>query len=130
MRSLTRPLGQINVLFCDDATIRTLNATYRDQDKPTNVLSFPAGPIPGTPGQSRFLGDIAIARETVLREAKDQEKDVRDHTAHLVVHAILHLLGYDHTAARDAEVMETAERAVLKSLGIADPYIVTIKERT
>lgn len=124
------PLDQIAVSFCNDEAIRGLNATFRGYDKPTNVLSFPAGPAPDVPGQSAFLGDIAVARETVIAEARDQEKDVRDHTAHLVVHGVLHLLGYDHETAQDAPAMEAQERAILRSLGIADPYIVTAKEPT
>ncbi len=113
------PLG---VLFTDDAAVRALNARYRDQDKPTNVLSFPADPDTLPPDQKAFLGDLVLARETVEGEAAMQGKTVAAHTDHLVVHGVLHLLGHDHVDPAAAEVMETLERAILERLGYGDPY--------
>ena len=117
------PAGELTatLLLADDAAIRELNREWRGLDKPTNVLSFPAT-APVLPGVPRHLGDIAIAYETVLREAEDEGKSVADHTAHLVVHGILHLLGEDHMEDEEAEAMERLEVAALARLGIADPY--------
>lgn len=109
--------GEVAVLLTDDATIRTMNATWRGLDKPTNVLSFPAGES-GAP----HLGDIAIAFETVEREAASENKGFFDHLAHLSIHGYLHLIGFDHETDREAERMEHLETRILASLGIADPY--------
>lgn len=101
-----------------DAAVRRLNRTYRDQDKPTNVLSFPAAP-----DDTHFLGDIALARQTVLRECREQGKRPADHLTHLVMHGTLHLLGYDHELGeRQARQMEKLETRLLAAMGIADPY--------
>lgn len=124
------PIGEVGLLFCNDDAIRRLNATYRGKDKPTNVLSFPAGPGPAQPGQPTFLGDIAVARETVLAEASEQKKTVRDHTAHMIVHGLLHLLGHDHEEPREADVMENLERRILESLRIENPYLLRVAEPT
>lgn len=107
--------GELSLLFTDDAAMRRLNRQWRDQDRPTNVLSFPqaAGPL---------LGDVILAAETVAREATLAEKPLEDHMAHLIVHGFLHLLGYDHETEAEAEAMEELERAALQRLGIADPY--------
>ena len=113
--------AELSLLFCDDATIRALNASWRQQDKATNVLSFPAAP-PGRLAAARLLGDVALAFETVEREAREQGKPLRDHVAHLIAHGILHLLGFDHENDADAERMERSERAALARLGLADPY--------
>jgi len=110
----------VAVALMDDRAMRTLNKTYRGKDKPTNVLSFPSGEA--TEGKRRRLGDVAMALGTVKREAKAQGKTVSDHVTHLMVHAVLHLLGYDHEAEPDAEEMEAIERKTLAALGIADPY--------
>ena len=109
------------VLLTDDASIRRLNAQWRRIDKPTNVLSFPAGSHQQGPVTS--LGDIAIAYETTAREAKEEGKPLADHLAHLAVHGFLHLLGYDHDSDADAETMEGLERVILARLGIPDPYV-------
>jgi probable rRNA maturation factor len=109
------------VLLTDDAEMRALNAQWRGQDKPTNVLSFPAPDGFG-------LGDIALGHETVAREAAAQGKSLAAHTAHLLVHGFLHLLGYDHEGDGDAAEMEARERAILSVLGIADPYVVEMSE--
>lgn len=113
--------AEIAVMLADDAMVRNLNAQWRAKDKPTNVLSFPAV-APARIAEAPMLGDIVIARETVLREARDEDKTPSDHLRHLVVHGVLHLLGYDHETDDDAEKMEALERAILAGLGIADPY--------
>ena len=113
------PGAEISLLLCDDACIRDLNARWRGQDKPTNVLSFPAAADPTT---TPILGDIAIAFETLAREAGDDGKSLPAHFIHLLVHGVLHLVGYDHQSDAEAEVMEHLERASLASLGIDDPY--------
>ncbi|WP_281017680.1 MULTISPECIES: rRNA maturation RNase YbeY [unclassified Minwuia] len=116
--------GDISVALMDDASIQVLNRDYRGKDAPTNVLSFPVeedgGILP--PGERLPLGDIAVALETVVREAVEEEKTLAAHLTHMVVHGTLHLLGYDHELDSEAEEMETMERDVLASLGIADPY--------
>lgn len=109
--------GGATVLLTDDAAVQDLNARFRQQDKPTNVLSFPTAPNP-----EHHLGDIALAYETCAREAHEQKKTLGDHLQHLVAHGVLHLLGYDHMTDEEAEEMEGLERVVLASLGIADPY--------
>lgn len=112
--------AEVSLLLCDDAAIRRLNADWRGQDKPTNVLSFPAaGPPPGGPP---VLGDIAVAWETTRREADQEGKTLEAHLAHLLVHGVLHLLGHDHATDPQAEAMEGLERRILERLGIADPY--------
>jgi probable rRNA maturation factor len=120
----------LSVLFTDDATMRRLNASYRGQDKATNVLSFPAdadaddgaGGAGTGPGEPPLLGDIAIGLEAVLREAEDEGKSPADHVCHLIVHGTLHLLGYDHVDDTEAHVMERLEAQVLAGLGVPDPY--------
>jgi probable rRNA maturation factor len=112
---------EVSLLLTDDAGVRALNAAWRDKDRPTNVLSFPAPAQPGVPGP-RHLGDIALAFETLEREARDEGKTLADHAAHLIVHGTLHLLGYDHESTGEAEIMEALEVKALKSLKIADPY--------
>jgi probable rRNA maturation factor len=116
------PAAEVSVLLCDDAIIAALNARWRGRDEPTNVLSFPAPPA-GDPAAPAHLGDIAIACETVIREARDQNLPVAQHLAHLAVHGFLHLLGYDHLTDDEAERMERLEREILASLGIPDPYV-------
>ncbi|MBL8530410.1 MAG: rRNA maturation RNase YbeY [Hyphomonadaceae bacterium] len=112
--------GSVSLLLGDDAAIAALNTQFRGKPGPTNVLSFPpAGPGEGADG---FLGDIALAAETIVAEAEFQGKRFEHHAAHLVVHGFLHLLGYDHEAEAAAEAMEARERAILAALGIADPY--------
>ncbi len=112
---------ELSIMLADDAALRDLNRRFRAIDKPTNVLSFPAGgePLPGAP---LALGDIAIAFETCAAEAAREGKPMADHLAHLVVHGVLHLRGYDHEHDRDAAVMEPLETAILARLGVADPY--------
>jgi probable rRNA maturation factor len=111
--------AELSVVLTHDRAIRVLNRQWRDQDKPTNVLSFPALPVPGGP---RLLGDIVIAYETTAAEAVAQDKPFDHHLVHLAVHGFLHLLGYDHESDSDAEEMERRERRILSRLGIPDPY--------
>jgi probable rRNA maturation factor len=111
---------EVNIALFGTRDARRLNRDWRGKDYATNVLSFPYRPEPGE--KSALLGDLAICPAVVAREAREQGKRVRDHFAHLVVHGVLHLLGYDHERERDAIEMETIERKVLAKLGIADPY--------
>ncbi|WP_083238968.1 rRNA maturation RNase YbeY [Methyloceanibacter superfactus] len=116
----SRPASyEITIVLTDDAEMRTLNRDWRGKDAPTNVLSFPAGDAPGEPGP---LGDVVIAYETAAKEAADDKLTLADHISHLVVHGVLHLLGFDHMQDDEAERMEALERRGLASLGIADPY--------
>jgi probable rRNA maturation factor len=111
--------AEVSLLFCDDARIRELNRRYRGQDKPTNVLSFP-GPDPIE--TAHVLGDIAIAHETVAREALEQGKTLGHHCRHMIIHGFLHLLGYDHEVETEAEAMEAMEIRILRRLGVDNPY--------
>ena len=117
--------AELAVMLTDDAGIRTLNHNWRGIDKATNVLSFPALQPTGPRGDDdapRMLGDIAIAYETMRREADDERKPFADHLSHLAVHGFLHLIGYDHENDDDAAAMETLEQEILAQLGIPDPY--------
>lgn len=144
---------EISLLLADDARVRALNLAYRGQDKPTNVLSFAAldaddadqsgdsemdtdtdtvdtvppdcAPLPRPPDQPVILGDIVLARETLLREAGDQSIPPRHHLMHLVAHGVLHLLGYDHETEEEAEAMEGLETRILAAWGVADPHAPT-----
>jgi probable rRNA maturation factor len=109
--------GEVAVLLTDDAAVRDLNARFRGQDKPTNVLSFPAPENP-----EGLLGDLALARGVLVREASEQGKPLAHHLQHLVIHGVLHLIGYDHETDGDAERMESLERQLLADLGVPDPY--------
>lgn len=113
------PDAEVSVVLTDDARVRVLNRVYRGKDAPTNVLSFPPGPVPP---RMPLLGDIVLARETVEAEAAvaGMTRDV--HLTHLVVHGLLHLFGYDHLEEDQAEVMEGTERDVLARLGLPNPY--------
>ena len=112
----------LSLLFTDDAAIARLNRDWRGQDKPTNVLSFPAAPGINPLGPEP-LGDIALAHETCAREAAEEGKTLAAHVAHLVIHGVLHCLGEDHEDDAQAEAMEAREIAALARLGIADPYV-------
>lgn len=113
---------ELSLVFTDDDAIRTVNREWRGQDKPTNVLSFPAFPLEpgGQPGP--MLGDIVLAEETLRREALDLAIAFDDHLTHLLVHGFLHLFGYDHMTEEEAAVMEGLETRILAQLGLADPY--------
>jgi probable rRNA maturation factor len=109
--------AEVSLLLTDDAAVQVLNRDWRGMDKPTNVLSFPA-----PPGAPALLGDVALAFETVAREAAEQGKSIENHTRHLLVHGVLHLVGYDHAQDGEAERMEGRERQILAGLGVPDPY--------
>ncbi len=128
---------EISLLGCNDARIAALNADFRGKPQPTNVLSWPAEdraarvpggqparPQPDANGPPEELGDIAIAYDTCRREADDAGKDLPDHVSHLLVHGLLHLLGYDHIRDEDAALMERIESGILALMGLADPYRV------
>ncbi|MCS6626345.1 rRNA maturation RNase YbeY [Roseibacterium beibuensis] len=124
-RAATAALGAVEggvvVLLADDETVRDLNARFRDRDRPTNVLSFPAAEM-SVPSQAPPLGDIVLAYGVCAAEAAAQGKTLADHLSHLTVHGVLHLLGRDHEAEAEAEEMEAEERSILATLGVADPY--------
>ena len=123
---------EVSLLACDDARITVLNADFRDKPSATNVLSWPseergadtdgARPDLPDPGFDPELGDIAIAYDTCAREAAEAGKSLTDHTTHLIVHAVLHLLGYDHERDLDATLMEGIEVEILGKMGLPDPY--------
>ena len=115
-----RDSAALTVRVVDEAEIRMLNRTYRGQDRPTNVLSFPVGDMPGM--QVSLLGDVVVCAPVVKRQAREQRKTERAHWAHMVVHGTLHLLGYDHMAPADAEEMEQVEKVILDRFGYEDPY--------
>jgi len=122
---------EIDVLLTDDQRVRDLNGTYRDKDTATNVLSFASWwdddcPPPPAPDVPISLGDLALALETLRSEATADDKSLRAHFIHLVLHGSLHLLGYDHIDDADAEIMEDLETQLLASLGIDDPHSLPI----
>jgi len=114
--------GEVVVLLTDDAAQAGLNARFREREGSTNVLSFPAAPAILPPGTPAPLGDLSLAYGVCAAEAEAQGKTLADHLTHLVVHGALHLLGRDHLDEAEAEAMEAEERAILASLGVADPY--------
>jgi probable rRNA maturation factor len=116
--------GIVTVRLSGDRAVRRLNHMFRGIDRPTNVLSFPADASPVPRGAPVLLGDVVVAYRTVAREAAAQGKPFADHLMHLVVHGVLHLLGYDHDRSAAARRMETLEIRILASFGIADPYVV------
>ncbi|MEX6508853.1 rRNA maturation RNase YbeY [Jiella sp. M17.18] len=115
--------SEISVTLADDATVRGVNAEWREKDKPTNILSFPMADLgPGDlPGP--LMGDLILAYETVAREAAEEGKAFSDHLRHLLVHGFLHLMGFDHVDEDEAAAMEAEEVAILSGFGIADPYL-------
>ncbi|MBV1933793.1 MAG: rRNA maturation RNase YbeY [Parvibaculaceae bacterium] len=123
---------ELSVLLADDEFIHTLNRKYRGKDKPTNVLSFPQADLHVTDEAGLMgevaLGDVVLAIETVEDEARAQAKTFEHHLTHLVVHGVLHLLGYDHESDADAEEMEALEVEILKGMKVSNPYTATQKE--
>jgi probable rRNA maturation factor len=130
--TLPDPYGrvvEVSIVLADDAEIAGLNQQFRDRDGATNVLSFPAlsdeeqlGSLLGVDGPPVLLGDVVLAFETISTEAADQDKIFGEHVTHLLIHGILHLLGYDHLDDAEAQVMEQLEIRALAALGVADPY--------
>jgi probable rRNA maturation factor len=116
------PDVEISIRLCDDDEIRALNLAWRNKDKATNVLSFPAA----AGNQGLLLGDVVIAFEYVSEEARQAGRSLRDQLTHMLVHGLLHLLGFDHENEFDAEKMEDLERRILAQLGIDDPYSDTV----
>ncbi|NJC35262.1 putative rRNA maturation factor [Sphingomonas jejuensis] len=119
---------EVSVRFTSDAEVQTLNAGYRGKDKPTNVLSFPMvqpdllDGLDATDDGEVLLGDIVLAEGVCRAEAAEKRISLEDHATHLVVHGLLHLLGYDHQGTDAAEAMESLERVAMAGLGLADPY--------
>jgi len=114
---------EVAVRIIDADEMRTLNRLYREQDKPTNVLSFPAGAITGMPDTAcRLLGDVVICAPVVAAEAKEQGKSLADHWGHMLVHGTLHLLGFDHETEAEAVEMERLETSILAAGNVMDPY--------
>jgi probable rRNA maturation factor len=123
MAALGRRKGELTLRIVGAAESRALNRRYRKKDKPTNVLSFPSEKMGTDLDLSPFfLGDIVICAAVVNREAREQGKRREAHWAHMVVHGVLHLLGFDHIRPADAKVMERRERAILSRLSFPDPY--------
>jgi len=112
--------GELSIRVVDEAESRSLNSRFRDRQYATNVLAFPAN-LPGE-FELPLLGDLAICRDVIEREASEQGKQTEAHWAHMVVHGTLHLLGYDHQTQSQAHLMESLEVQVLRGLGYADPY--------
>ena len=130
------PVVEISLLFTNDTEIQALNRDYRGKDRPTNVLSFPDTPLDPSEladailmEEPLLLGDIVMARETVMREAAVQNKILSDHLVHLLVHGLLHLAGFDHMEENEAEKMENLEIMILQSLHIPNPYELSEQPR-
>jgi len=120
----TADFPEINIQVVDEVLIRELNETYRHKSGPTNVLSFPFEAPPGLPEEEAeaLLGDIVICAQVVSREAEQQDKTLQAHWAHMVVHGVLHLLGYDHLEDEEADAMESLEVQLLNELAFPNPY--------
>jgi probable rRNA maturation factor len=114
---------ELSLVLADDERVAALNHRWRHRAGPTNVLAFAFDEQPAPPAPL-MLGDVVLAYETVTKEAKDQGKPLADHLRHLIIHGVLHLLGYDHEAAGPARRMETLETRILATLGVPDPYRV------
>lgn len=114
--------AEISIVLADDSFVQDLNKNYRDKDKPTNVLSFPQTEEDEMNMPAIMLGDIIIASGVIKHEAQEQEKTIKDHYTHMLVHGCLHLLHYDHITDEQAEEMESLEIKILNTLGIKNPY--------
>ena len=120
--------SELSVLVTDDAQIQELNAQWREKNKATDVLSFPASDLAVGDKPGPMLGDIVLSMQTIEREAKGAGIGTDDHLTHLIVHGLLHLLGYDHENDVDAEKMESLEKVILEQMGIKDPYSVQVAD--
>lgn len=118
--------GEVSILLSDDSAVRDINRQWRDLDKPTNVLSFPAADTPATKGH---LGDIVIAYETLRRECEAEDRLFLHHLAHLTVHGFLHLIGYDHETDAQADEMESLESRIMTAMNLPDPWTTARRER-
>jgi len=114
--------SELSLLFTDDTTMQAINNKWRGQNKPTNVLSFPAFAIRPNETPKSILGDIILAFETITREAQSEGKNFDHHLNHLILHGLLHLLGYDHEREEEAIIMEGHEIAILRQFAIPNPY--------
>jgi probable rRNA maturation factor len=122
-RAIARRAVEVSIVLANNAAVQRLNRTYRGKDKPTNVLSFPAhGPDSGQ--GPCLLGDVIVAYGVAAQEARMEDKTLNAHLAHLVLHGVLHLLGYDHKDDRQAAVMERLETVIMARMGFADPYAI------
>ncbi len=119
-KPIAKTQQELTIRVVSEAESQTLNHQYRYKNKPTNVLSFPPSKIPGFELDS--LGDLAICAAVVAKEAKQQHLQINAHWAHMLVHGLLHLLGYDHVNEADAANMEQLEAIILKQLGFSNPY--------
>ena len=119
------PIYALTIRIIGTAESRALNRRWLGKDKPTNVLSFPSSSLksPSLQPPANLLGDLAICAPVVIREAREQGKLAEAHWAHMVVHGVLHLLGFDHADSRDAKKMETLEVEILREFGYQDPYV-------
>ena len=113
---------EISILLSDDKNIRQLNNIHLGNDKPTNVLAFPSHIDTIAFGSEILIGDIALSIETITKEAEEKEINILNHTSHLLIHGLLHLLGYDHKNGSEAKIMEDLEIKSLEKLGVPDPY--------
>ncbi|PSV24209.1 MULTISPECIES: rRNA maturation RNase YbeY [unclassified Photobacterium] len=113
--------AEVTIRLVDEKESHALNLEYRGKDRPTNVLSFPFEAPPGM--ELELLGDLIICRQVVEKEAVEQNKPLKAHWAHMVVHGSLHLLGYDHIEDEEAEEMENLETEIMQNMGFVDPYI-------
>lgn len=123
---------ELSLVLANDDLIRVLNHEYRGKDSPTNVLSFAAldeETMPEIEDGPLSLGDVILAYQTIEREAAEQDKFIQDHAAHMIVHGVLHLLGYDHEEDNEANVMESTEIRILEKLGIQNPYTEVLNIR-
>ncbi|WP_026363185.1 rRNA maturation RNase YbeY [Methylopila sp. M107] len=118
---VARADAELAVTLADDARVQALNGEWRAKDKPTNVLTFPSVD-PDETADAPMLGDVILAFETVEREAREEGRTLSDHLAHLVVHGVLHIFGYDHEDDDEAEAMEAIETRALARIGVVDPY--------
>lgn len=116
------PQRLVVIMLSNDENIQALNKTYRGKDKPTNVLSFPSNDWQEAGDTENHLGDAILALETVVSEAEVGEKPLTEHVSHLVIHGVLHLLGYDHETDADAKIMETLETTLMHQLAYENPY--------